>query len=121
MTARAGRFLPARRSLLAGLLLAGAITSAPAAPQTFTGSIIDDACAQTGHAAMRMGPTDAECTKLCVMVHGGAYVLLAEGEVYKLSDQTLPEQFAGETVVVTGTLDAETKTIRVESMKRKAG
>ena len=40
-------------------LLAGAL-AAPA-KQTFTGVITDHMCAETGHAAMRMGPTDAEC------------------------------------------------------------
>jgi hypothetical protein len=34
-----------------------------------------------------------------------------------LSDQKSPEKFAGKKVTVTGTLDAKTKTIRVDSIK----
>ena len=98
------------------LLLAGAALAAPA-KQTFTGVIIDHMCAETGHAAMRMGPTDAECTVACVQSHGAQYVLLAGKTIYNLSNQDLPEKFAGAKVRVTGTLDAKTETIQVESIK----
>lgn len=96
-------------------LLAGAALAAPG-KQTFTGVITDHMCADTGHAAMRMGPTDAECTVACVQSHGASYVLLAGKVVYYLSNQQLPEQFAGAKVRVTGTLDAKTKTIAVDSI-----
>ena len=65
---------------------------------------------------MRMGPTDAECTTACVMAHGATYVLFDGKDVYSLSDQKAPEAFAGQKVTVVGTLDAATKTIRVESI-----
>src|SRR6187401_3464679 len=68
---------------------------AAAATETFTGIIIDDMCANTGHAAMRMGPTDAECTAACVSIHDAAYVLQDGKTIYKLSDQRTPEKFAG--------------------------
>ena len=97
------------------LLLAATGLSAGQA-KTFTGTITDDMCAGAGHAAMRMGPTDAECTVACVMAHGAAYVLLDGKDVYRLSDQRTPEKFAGQRVRVTGTLDAKTKTIRVEAI-----
>ncbi len=95
-----------------------AIASLSAAPdsQTFTGTIADDQCATAGHSRMRMGPTDADCTTACVMAHGAAYVLTTGGEFYMLSDQRTPEKFAGQRVRVTGTLDAKTKTIKVDSM-----
>ena len=96
-------------------LLAGAAPAAPAT-QTFTGVITDSMCAGAGHASMRMGPTDAECTIACVQAHGVAYVLLSGKTVYNLSNQQLPETFAGAKVRVTGTLDAKTKTIAVESI-----
>lgn len=86
------------------------------AAQRFTGVITDDMCAGVGHARMRMGPTDAECTKACISAHGAAYVLEAGKTVYKLSDQQTPERFAGQKVIVTGTLDARTMTIKVESI-----
>jgi hypothetical protein len=95
-----------------------ALASLSAAPAkaTFVGTITDDMCATTGHAAMRMGPTDAECTKACVYSHGAGYVLLDGKRIYTLSDQKTPEKFAGQKVKVTGTLDAKTKAIRVESI-----
>jgi hypothetical protein len=101
--------------LIAGLL-AGAALAAPGR-QAFTGVITDLMCAGVGHASMRMGPTDAECTIACVDLHGTSYVLEAGKIVYMLSDQKTPQQFAGQKVTVTGVLDAKTKTIQVESIK----
>jgi len=100
------------------ILLAGvAVLSAAPRKQTFTGVITDDMCAtKAGHAAMRMGPTDAECTVACVEAHGAQYVLYDGKTVYMLSDQKAPEPFAGRKVKVTGTLDPKTKTIAVGSI-----
>jgi hypothetical protein len=97
------------------LLLLVAQSSAPA-KQTFTGIVTDDMCAKGDHSGMRMGPNDAECTKACVALHNAAYVLYDGKSAYVLSDQKLPEKFAGQKVTVTGTLDAKTKGIRVESI-----
>jgi hypothetical protein len=99
-------------------LLASAVTAVSAGqrPQTFTGVITDSECAIRGHAGMRMGPTDAECTRLCVTVHNASYVLSDGKDVYTLSDQETPERFAAQKVRVVGTLDAKTKTIQVESI-----
>jgi hypothetical protein len=101
---------------LPGVLLASVGLFAAAGPQTFTGTITDDMCAKAGHSQMRMGPTDAECTLACVDVHGASYVLYDGKDVYMLSDQRMPEKFAGQKVKVTGTLDAKTKTIQVSSI-----
>jgi hypothetical protein len=101
---------------LAVSLLAVAALSAGQGTQTFTGVITDDMCAMAGHATMRMGPTDAECTKACVVAHDAAYVLHDGENAYILSDQKTPERFAAQKVRVTGTLDARTKTIRVDSI-----
>jgi hypothetical protein len=98
-------------------LLAVAALSAAPAPQTFTGLITDDQCGSAGHASMRMGPSDAECTTACITAHGGVYVLFDGKQVFGLSDQRTPERFAGQKVSVTGTLDAKTKTIQVESIR----
>jgi len=43
-------------------------------------------------------------------------VLLAGKTVYNLSNQQLPEKFAGRKVRVTGTLDAKTRTITVRAI-----
>ena len=65
---------------------------------------------------MRMGPTDAECTKACIKEHDASYMLYDGKEAYTLSDQKTPEKFAGQKVTVTGALDAKTKTIKVDSI-----
>ena len=104
------------KSLIVGLLVVAATGSAAQRPQTFTGVITDSECAIPGHAQMRMGPTDAECTRLCVMLHNASYVLYDGNEVYRLSDQETPEPFAAQKVRVTGTLDVKTRTIQVESI-----
>lgn len=98
------------------MLLALASLSAAQGKQTFTGTITDDMCARAGHAQMRMGPTDAECTIACVRAHDAKYVLDDGKDVYTLSDQRAPEKFAAQKVRVVGTLDAKTRTIRVESI-----
>jgi hypothetical protein len=103
------------RKALAGLFSITALSAIPAR-QTFTGTITDDMCARAGHASMRMGPTDAACTKACVIEHDAAYVLEDGKNVYDLSDQKMPERFAGRKVKVVGTLDAKTGTITIASM-----
>ncbi len=85
-------------------------------PETFTGTITDSICATGGHAQMRMGPTDADCTTACVNAHDAKYVLADGKDVFTLSDQRTPEKFAGQKVRVVGTLDTRTKTIQVSSM-----
>lgn len=101
--------------LIASVLALGSLSAAQGKP-SFVGTITDDMCAKDGHATMRMGPTDAECTTACVAAHGAAYVLADGKTVYTLSDQKTPEKFAGKKVRVTGTLDAKTKAIQVVSM-----
>ena len=98
-----------------GLSSSTSLTAA-SATQTFTGVITDDMCANTGHGAMRMGPTDAECAAACVSIHDAAYVLQDGKTIYKLSDQRTPGKFAGRKVKVVGTLDARTATIAVTSI-----
>ena len=98
------------------VLAAVALEGAPA-KQTFTGTITDDGCADANHSHMRMGSDDRECTLACVDAHGATYVLYDGKTTYALSDQKAPEKFAGKKVTVTGTLDAKTKTITVDSIK----
>ena len=105
-----------RVKLLAAALLAAASVSAAPAPQTFTGVVTDEICAKNGHAKMQMGPTDAACTKACVLLHGASFVLLDGKNVYPLSDQKKPEEFAGQKVKIVGSLDAKTKAIHIDSI-----
>jgi hypothetical protein len=100
---------------LAFAYLAAALAASPP-KQTFTGTITDSMCEKADHSQMQMGPTDAACTLACVDVHGAKYVLYDGKNTYELSDQKTPEKFAGKKAQVTGTLDAKTKTIHVESI-----
>ena len=102
------------KSLMAGLLAIAAL--AQPAPKVFTGTITDSMCANADHAPMRMGPTDAECTKACVEEHDARFMLHDSKQTYGLSDQKAAEKFAGQKVRVTGTVDAKTNTIRVVSI-----
>ena len=103
------------RPLLFSLLAIAALSAAPG-KQTFSGVITDSMCARGDHSKMQMGPTDAECTKACILEHGATYVLYDGNHAYELSDQKAPEKFAGQKVTITGTLDAKTQTIKVDSV-----
>jgi hypothetical protein len=103
------------KPMVFGLLIIAALAAAPAT-EKFTGTITDSMCATADHSRMRMGSTDAECTIACISAHGAMYVLYAGKDVYMLSDQQTPEKFAGKKVTVTGTLNANTRTIQVESI-----
>jgi hypothetical protein len=102
------------KPLVLSLLTIAAL--ALAQDKKFTGVITDSMCDQADHSAMKMGPTDAECTVACIEEHGATYVLWDGKQTYTLSDQKMPEKFAGKKVTVTGTLDAKTKTIHVTSI-----
>lgn len=104
------------RAVVVFTLAAVAALAAPPGKMTFTGVVTDSMCSDGDHSRMKMGPTDAECTKACIEVHGATYVLY-DGKVgYALSDQKMPGQFAGKRVTVKGTLDEKTKTIQVDSI-----
>jgi hypothetical protein len=103
------------KPLAFGVLIIALLAAAPG-KQKFTGVVTDSMCATADHSQMRMGPTDAECTIACVEAHGAAYVLYDGKKAYTLSDQKTPEKFAGKKVTVTGTLDARTMTIQVDSI-----
>jgi hypothetical protein len=95
--------------LFAGALLPGA------APQTFTGVISDTMCGKD-HAMMKVSP-DSKCVVECVKGDKNTKYALFDGKnVYVLSDQKTPEQFAGKKVTVTGTLYEKTKILQVDSI-----
>jgi len=106
---------PMMKSLIFSFLITATLAAAQA-KQTFTGTITDSMCPTGDHSRMRMGSNDAECTLACISAHGAMFILYDGKEAYTLSDQQTPENFAGKKVTVTGTLDAKTKTIRVDSI-----
>jgi hypothetical protein len=97
-------------------LLALVSLSATQAKQTFTGVITDEMCAGVGHSHMQMGPTDAECARACVNLHGTPFVLFDGKRAYTLSDQDAGDRFAAQNVRIVGVLDEKTNTIRMESI-----
>ena len=103
------------KPLIFSLLIIATLAAAQG-KQKFTGTITDSMCAEADHSRMRMGSTDGECTIACVAAHGATYVLYDGKETYTLSDQQTPEKFAGKKVTVTGTLDARTRTIQMDSI-----
>jgi hypothetical protein len=107
---------PALFSVILAVALSAAQEKPSQGKQTFSGVITDEMCPLGTHSHMRMGPTDAECTKACVMSHDSKYVLYDGKSAYILSDQQTPEKFAAQKVRVTGTLDTKTMTIRVDSI-----
>lgn len=114
--------------------LAGIALTAAARPEAseeiFSGEIADSQCALNVHSLSRshkemmgMKPeikTHAECVRFCVKERGGRYVLETKSQVYKLDAQALAESWAGQKVKLTGTLDPETNTIRVEKVQAEA-
>ena len=104
------------KPLVLCLLIIAALAAAAQGEQKFTGAITDSMCAEADHSRMRMGSTDAECTIACVDAHGALFVLYDGKDAYTLSDQKSPEKLAGKKVTVTGTLDAKSKTIQVDSI-----
>jgi len=107
------------KSLCAAMLAIAALLPAQSGQNAriITGVISDSECAKGDHSRMKMGPTDAECTRACIDYHGATYVLFDGTTTYALSDQKAPEEFAGKKVRVTGTVDASKKTIAVESIQ----
>ena len=91
-------------------LLTGALAASAA---TYTGVITDAMCGKD-HSMMKVTP-DAKCVVECVRA-GSKYALYDGKNVYTLSDQKAPEKFAAKKVTVTGTLDAKSGTIKVDSI-----
>ncbi len=98
---------------IAWFLFAGALAAGAASQQTYTGVITDSMCGNN-HAMMKVTP-DSKCVTECVK-HGAKYALYDGKATYVLSDQKTPEKFAAKKVVVNGTLDEKTKTIKVDSI-----
>ena len=102
-------------------LLFSVLSLAARQEQTFKGEITDSMCAgPAGHAAMlKKGETTAHCTIACVK-RGAKYVLSNAGNktVYELDNRKKAKDFAGQNVVVIGTLDKATGTIHVFDMVR---
>jgi len=109
--------------LTALALFASALTQAA----TFRGEIGDSSCALNVHSLSRshqemlksksFGTTSADCARHCVAHQGSSYVLVVKKDVYRLDKQKEAEKWAGQTVIVTGDLDATKKAIMVDTIQ----
>ena len=104
------------RTVMMTLALAGALCAADT-PMTYVGIVTDTMCG-ADHAHMGVKP-DAKCVRECVRMPGGKwkYALLVGKEVYTLSDQQTPEQFAAQKVKVTGVLYPKTGILKVDRIE----
>jgi hypothetical protein len=81
--------------------------------KTYVGVITDTMCADD-HASMKVAP-DSKCVKDCVGDGKTYKYALADGKnIYVLSDQETPAEFAGKRVKVIGTLYTKTHILKVE-------
>jgi hypothetical protein len=91
-------------------------------PLSFTGEIMDSACASLGSHDQMMKKegikTAKDCTSQCVK-DGSMLVLYASSNktAYQLDDQDKTKEFAGEKVTIIGTYDGSTKTIHIQSIQ----
>ena len=108
------------RKTILFLTMSAAVATAGPTQSTFRGEISDTQCAMNVHSLSRsheemiakqtIGTDAASCARACVK-RGGEWVLRSGEEVYRLKNQAGVEDFAGQAVQVTGTLDPQTKTI----------
>lgn len=110
-------------ALTALLFMGGVSYAAPKGTnQTFSGEIMDSACANMGNydAGYKMSNTHTpkDCTLACLK-SGSKLVLYnsATKTIYQLDDQNKPKEFAGQKVKVVGTYNAGTKVIHVEKIE----
>lgn len=105
---------------IALLTLAAMGMASAGSVQTFHGEISDTQCAMKVHSIDRshaemikkgtFGSDAVSCSKECVR-RGGEWALRDGDNVYHLKKQATLDEYAGERVIVTGTLDPDTHTI----------
>jgi hypothetical protein len=110
-----------RSFFTAALFVAVTVVAPSADQQTWTGQISDSACGkQHEEAAEGQGKMpDKECTEACVR-GGSQYVLVVDGKVFKLTNQTNPDlkANAGRSVKLTGELKGDSITVsKVEAIQ----
>jgi len=111
------RRLIAVLAIMALTMGVSALLAAETTEATWHGIITDDMC---GKKHVEMSADKAkECALSCV-AKGSKLVLYnkKEDKTFMLSDQAKAKEFAGQHVVVTGTLDADGKSITVSSMQK---
>jgi len=91
---------------------------------TMTGMISDSMCGASHAKMMAMHKdakmTDRDCTLACVK-GGGKYVFVSDGKVYQIANQDLAalQKDAGESVKLTGDVNADTIKVSKVAMAKK--
>jgi hypothetical protein len=108
------------------LLTASSLANAGNTKSTFRGEVSDTQCAMNVHSLKRsheemiqkstLGTNAASCARACVR-RGGEWVLRSGDEIYRLKNQSGIEEYAGQEVQVSGTLDPKTNTIDNDPIK----
>jgi len=103
-----------KRLAVLAVALVGLLSAADQ-PRTFVGVITDTMCGAKH--TMGISP-DAKCVRECVKMDPKTKYALYDGKnVYTLSDQQTPENFAAQKVRVTGVLFLKTKILQVEKIE----
>ena len=102
--------------MLGAIGLIAGLASFASAATTMNGMISDSACGAS-HAKMMAEHkdakmTDRDCTLACVR-NGGKFVFVSKGKVYNIANQDLAglQEFAGQTVSLTGDVKGESITV----------
>lgn len=109
------------------LVMWGASSLAAQKQQTITGEVMDSSCAKMGshemmekqHNMPASAASDKACTLACVKA--GAKLVLYDASTktaYEFDDQKKAEQFAGEKVKVTGTVDQSNNSIHAAKIAK---
>jgi hypothetical protein len=99
------------------------LASAPAAAETWKGTIADSMCGAK-HSAEKHGGKGADhraCVEKCVK-GGGEYVFLSGDKLYKIANQSFDglKVHAGHEVMLTGDMKGETVTVSKIAMPEKS-
>jgi hypothetical protein len=101
--------------LVAVLLIVGFSGLASAEDASWTGFISDEACAKDYEKAS--ADAHVACAKGCVSKGGNWALAMKEGHVVLKIDKEMAESHLGKMVVVKGTLDEATNTVKVSSVE----
>ena len=113
--------------LVVSLVMVGSSSFAAQKQQTITGEVMDSSCAKMGshemmekqHNMPSNAASDKACTTACVKA--GAKLVLYDSSTktaYEIDGQKKAEQFAGEKVKVTGTVDQAGSTIHIAKIAK---
>lgn len=99
---------------LLSLVITGSLSFAET---EFKGQMTEDMC---GRSHMMEGVSAAECAHRCVDA-GAKYALFVpdDEKMYVIDDQNKAKEFAGENVLVTGTVSEDGKTILLSSIAKQ--